>query len=519
MTRQERSRQVLNTDHLNENLGRRTAHGGIIAIAAQPIRMVIQFIVTAILARLLAPEAFGLVAMATAVTGLVALFSELGLTSATIQRAHIDQNTVSGLFFIGLGISVLLMPMVCALAPLAAWFFKDARVTGLIVVLSVSFPLAALGSQHTALLLRSMRWMTLQWTGLAGHAAGGLAGILVAWKTDLGYWALVVTALVANIVTLSLIWTACPWRPSLVTDWRDARSSLHFGAYLAGFSIVNFFHRQLDNVIVGWRFGAAELGYYSRGYQLMLLPLNLFNGPLSAAIEPSLSRLQNEPARWRQAFLDALGLVMFLGAGVAACLIAVSGPLITTIYGPGWERSATIFQWLAVSIFAGVPMNASGWIYLSLGRTRRMFIWSLFFVPIVGLGFFLAIPYGPVGIAASYAITMNLLLLPCFAFASRGTPVSFSDTLRVILPLAGSGAIAALAGVLASRQDRYVLVQLFLGVATSGLVYLILAAGLIIKARIYRELRNRVAILSRGLVEELRARTMSRLAHWLAERK
>ena len=215
----------MNTDHLNGDLGRRTAQGGIIAIVAQPIRMAIQFIAAAIMARLLAPEDFGLVAMAVAVTSFVAIFSELGLTSATIQRAKIDQDTVSGLFFISLGIGLLLMPVVCALAPVAAWFFKDARVSGLIIVLSVSFPLAALGSQHTALLLRSMRWMTLQWTGLAGHAAGALAGILVAWKTDLGYWSLVVTALVANIVSLSLLWTACPWRPSLVADWRGAALS------------------------------------------------------------------------------------------------------------------------------------------------------------------------------------------------------------------------------------------------------------------------------------------------------
>lgn len=513
MTRQkERNRQVLNTDHLNGDLGQRTAHGGIIAIIAQPIRMAIQFIAAAIMARLLAPEDFGLVAMAVAVTSFVAIFSELGLTSATIQRAQIDQDTVSGLFFISLGIGLFLMPVVCAFAPVAAWFFKDARVSGLIIVLSVSFPLAALGSQHTALLLRSMRWMTLQWTGLAGHAAGALAGILVAWKTDLGYWSLVVTALVANIVSLSLLWTACPWRPSLVTDWRGARSALGFGAYLAGFSVANFFHRQLDNIIVGWRFGAVELGYYSRGYQLMLLPLNLFNGPLSSAIEPSLSRLQNEPERWRQAFLDALGLVTFLGAGVAACLIAVSGPLITTLYGPGWEKSATIFQWLAASLFAGVPINATGWIYLSLGRTRRMFIWSLIFVPVVSIGFLLAIPYGPVGIAAAYALTMNILLLPCFAFATRGTPVSFSDTLKVILPMAGSGVIAALAGVLFLRPDGHVLVQLLSGAAISGLVYLILAGGFIVRAKVYRELRNRVVILSRGMLERVKERTRSRLA-------
>jgi PST family polysaccharide transporter len=519
MNKQQRNREILNTDHLKRDLGRRAASGGIIAIAAQPIRMVIQFVFTAILARLLAPEAFGLVAMATAVTGLVSLFSELGLTSATIQRAHIDQNMVSGLFFISLGISFVLMPLVCAMAPLAAWLFHDARVSGLIIVLSISFPLAALGSQHTALLLRSMRWLTLQWTGLAGHVVGGVAGVLIAWKTDLGYWSLAITGLVAQIVTLSLIWVACPWRPSFVTSWRDARGSLHFGAYLAGFSIVNFFHRQLDNVIVGWRFGATELGYYSRGYQLMLLPLTLFNGPLSAAIEPSLSRLQHEPERWRQAFLDALGLVTFLGAGVACCLIAVSHPLIYTIYGPGWEKAATIFQWLAVSIFAGVPMNASGWIYLSLGNTRRMFIWSLIFVPIVGLGFVLAIPYGPVGIAISYAISMNLLLLPCFAFASRGTPVSFSDTLRVILPFAVCGAVAALAGVLASGHQQHPLVQLLSGATTAALVYLLLSTGLIIKASIYRELRDRVMILSRGLAEETRARTMPYLARWLLYKK
>src|SRR5579859_753916 len=200
MNRWQRNRQILNTDHLNRDLGRRAAQGGIVAIAAQPIRMVMQVFFTAVLTRLLSPDSFGLVAMATAVTSLGALFSELGLTSATVQRAHIDQNMVSGSFFIGLAFSFFVLPIVCATAPLASWFFNDARVSHLVMVLSISFPLSALGAQHTALLLRSMRWMTLQWTGLAGHVAGGVAGILVAWKMDLGYWSLAITALVAQVV-------------------------------------------------------------------------------------------------------------------------------------------------------------------------------------------------------------------------------------------------------------------------------------------------------------------------------
>ena len=210
---------------------------------------------------------------------------------------------------------------------------------------------------------------------------------------------------------------------------------------------------------------------------------------------------------------------MFLGAGTAACLIAVSDPLIAVIYGPGWGKAATIFQWLAVSLFAGIPMNASGWIYISLGKTRRMFVWSLIFVPIIGLGFLLAIPYGAVGIAASYAITMNLLLLPCFAFACRGSPVSFSDTIKVVLPLAGCGVVAALAGISVSDRGHHNLVQLLLGASVSGGVFLLLAGCVIMKANIYRELRSRIVVLSRGLAEEVRARLMPYLARLRTYRK
>jgi O-antigen/teichoic acid export membrane protein len=501
MNRQERNRQILNTDHLNRDLGRHVARGGIITVAAQPIRMVMQFVFTAILARLLAPEAFGVFAMATAVTSFVTLLSDLGLHSVTVQRSHIDQSFVSSLFFVGLGIALLAMPLIWVSSPLIAWFFNDPRVASPLIVLSITFPLSALGVQHTALLLRSMRWFTLEWTGLVGHAIGGVAGILVAWKTDLTYWALVITGLVAQIVTLSLIWTFCRWRPSLVVNWREVRGALNYGAYLSGFGILNFFHRQLDNIIVGLRFGATELGFYSRGYQLMSLPLNIFNGPLSTAILPSLSRLQHEPERWRRDYLDALALNVFLGAGVTAGLIAVAHPLVAAIYGGGWEKAASIFQWLAVSLFAGVPMNASGWIYLSLGRTRRMFIWGLIFVPIVGLGFLLAIPYGSVGIAKSYAVTMSLLLIPCFAFAGRGVPVSLLDALSVIIPLIGCGILAALAGLWTTAHGQSVLVQLIGGASSAGLTYLLLAGVLITNAKVYRHLRSRVEALVQGVLK------------------
>ena len=145
-------------------------------------------------------------------------------------------------------------------------------------------------------------------------------------------------------------------------------------------------------------------------------------------------------------------------------------------------------------------MKATYWIYESLGRTRHMFIWSLIFVPVVCIGFLVAIPYGPVGIAAAYTLVMNLSLIPCLAFATRGTPVSLPDTLRVILPMAGSGSIAAVAGLLFSWPHSHMLVQLFFGATTSGLVYLILAGGIVARANVYSALRKRVARLSSGII-------------------
>ena len=503
-TQAERNARVLSTEHLMDDLGGRAARGGMIAISAQPIRMILQFVTSAILARLLAPSDFGLVAMAAAVTGFVAIFSEMGLGAATMQRTEIDQDTVSGLFWLNLGLGVALVPIALLIAPLAAAFFKDQRVLHLIMALSLTLPMVAAGAQHTGLLMRSMRWVTTQWTAIAGQVVGSVAGILVAWKTDLGYWSLVVHAWGAAGGTLLFIWLACPWRPTLVKDWSGTRDALGFGLNLTGFTVVNFFHRQLDNIIIGWRSGAAELGYYARAYTLMMLPINMFNGPFNSAVTPALSRLQHEPERWRRAFLDSLGLAAFLGAGVAAGLIATAEPLVAILYGPGWERSAVVFRYLAISIFAGTPLSATGWIYMSLGRTNRMLQWSLIFTPCVAAAFLLAMNHGATGIALAYALVMNLALVPGYAFATYRTPVGLWDVMKVILPMSGAGAVAAVAGVLTPVEGMNVFVRLILSGAVAGLVYLALAGGVLVKAEAYREVRERILRLAGPLLEKVR---------------
>jgi O-antigen/teichoic acid export membrane protein len=448
-----KNRGVLITEHLMTDLGRRTAWGGAIAIGAQLTRFALQLVSSAIMARLLAPADFGLVAMAAAITGFVGIFADCGLSVATVQRKELDQDTVSALFFLNLGVGILIMALAIIAAPVAAWGFGDERVQWVVIALAPQIILGAAGAQHSALLQRGMRWLTIQWTGIAAQIGSALVAIILALCTKAGYWALVAQGLSGVCISLVLLWTVCPWRPSLVGRWSEVPSALAFGLNLTGFNLVNYFHRQFDNVLIGWRWGPSELGFYTLAYTLLTLPLSLVNGPIGSAVLPALCRVQGDAPRWRKTFLESLGAATLISSGFTAMLIATAAPLVTLIYGSSWSETATIFQFLAISMFAAIPANTMGWIYISLGRTKRMFHWSLMSTPAIVAGFFVGLPFGAAGLALAYSIVMWLILIPCLAVAAHRSPVSVAAMLRVIMGPTALGIVSTLVGLaLAPRR-------------------------------------------------------------------
>lgn len=492
--RYERSRRALEVDHLMADVGRRAASGGAIAVAAKIVKLLIQLASLAIMARLLTPADFGLVAMATAVTLFVGLFTDLGLSAATVQRKEIDHETVSALFYINLGAGIVIAAITIAAAPLAAWGFGDQRVSGVVMALALQIPFVAGSAQQTAILTRGMRWVTLNWIGIAAQFTGAAVGIGLAWSTDIGYWALVVQSWVAALVQLVLAWLMCPWRPGRIGEWQAVRSAVSFGLHLTGFNFVNYFHRQFDDVLIGWRWGAADLGYYTRAYQLLLLPLAVVNNPVGSAVVPALSRLQADPEKWRRTFLDALGLVTLISSGITAVLIATAHPLVALLFGPGWSRAADLFMLLAISMFAASPMNAMGWIYISLGNTDRMLKWGLISTPLTVLSFLVGLPFGTTGLAIAYSTAVCLLMLPCMTFGSHRTPVRISEILGVTMPPIALGIGSVLVGYplrhLVSSSD---LLGLLLTASIVGGVYLAGLAALTTFYPAYSTLRKATA--------------------------
>lgn len=442
-SRDEINRRALATDHLISDLGRRTANGGLIGIASQTIRMLINLATIAILARLLAPTDFGLVAMALTVTTLVSMFTDLGLSAATVQRRDISQDTVNALFYMSLAAGTTLMLVTCALAPLAAWGFGEDRVLWLIVALAIPIPLAAAAAQHNALLQRGMRWGAMQWSGLAAQLGGALVGVFLAWGTDLGYWSLVAQVWATSFIGLVLAWTVCPWRPGRVTSWNAERSALGFGLNLTGFNLLNYFHRQLDNVLIGWSYGAVELGYYTRAYSLFMIPWSLAFAPIGSAVVPALSRLNSAEERFSQYFSNAVQITYFITAPIALFMVVFSDLITSLLLGPSWSHSAAILRVLSVSMLAQPLNSAGGWLFMSTGRVDRMLRWGAFAVSIIAVGFFMGLPFGAIGVASGYALVIIVAAPFCLIYAASETSVEPRRMFKELLLPIGLAAIAA----------------------------------------------------------------------------
>lgn len=479
----------MSTEHLHDSLGRRTMQGGGILVAGHVARILIQLASLAALGRLLGPEDFGVIAMCWAVLAFVTLFGEFGLTTATIQRKEVDQNSLSALFFVGVGIGIGLACIIAAMGPVAASFFSDDRLLLAVPAIALTMPMNWLSAQHYALLNRTMRWGDLQAASILSQALGVAAAISLAFFTEAGYWALIVQAWVGAFCYSGYLIARCDWRPSVPHDWGAAWPSIKLGLNITGASVLNYFQQQLDKALVGRRWGAFELGHYARAYALLQVPLNFASGALASAVQPALSRLQDKPEQWRRAYLDALAVAVLIGGAVTAALFGGAAPIIRIVYGPDWEETILIFGMLAQALLFVTPMSSVNWIYISLGRGKQMFQWGLIATPIYVIGFVIGLPHGAAGVALAYSIAAALLFLPCFAMAVRNTPVSFGDAMGVIWP-------ASLCAAAVGLGIRWLIegAPLLTGLLVTGagvVVYLALTAMLVLMWPAYGSIRRR----------------------------
>ncbi len=422
------------TDHLRSELKSRTLRGGAVTMLGQGGKFALTLLSNVVLYRLagLTPHDNGLLTMVITITGVVTLFKDLGLSRATVQKDHITREETSTLFWVNAAIGLLATIVTLALAPAIAWFYHEPRLVHITMLLATGFLFSGTAVQHQALLQRQMQFATIAVVDLMSLIIGIAVGVISAFM-GAGYWSLVFMQLTTTIVNTLGTWRACRWRPGLPQRGTDVKSQLKFGGNLAGFNILNYFQRNVDNLIVGKMAGAAALGLYGKAYQLLMLPVNQISTPMSNVAVPALSRLQKEPERYRSYYRKAIELLTFVSMPIVVMLFVVADDLILLLLGKDWTGSVPIFRWLVPAAFIGTFNVATGWVYTSLGRTDRQLIMAFVVTPITIGGFLVgAWQHGPMGVAASFTITTVLLRYPTIVYCFRGTPLSATDLFGAI---------------------------------------------------------------------------------------
>lgn len=422
-----------------DDVGRRAARGGVVTGVAQAAKALLDAGGSLFLARTLSPADFGFVDMIVSVTGVIDLLKDFGLSTATIQRESINHAQVNALFWVNLAIGVVLTAITAACAPLLAVGYGQPELLELTLALSLSTLLGSLSIQHQALLRRNLRFERVAVVDVVSALVATALAIVAAYR-GVGAWALVTRQLTRLSVQALLTWLLSPWRPSRPRP-AAVRDLLRFGTHLSGFQVMNYLERNLDNVLVGRFAGADALGFYTRAYDLMRLPINQINGPIGTVAVPALCRLAGDADRYRSAYCSLTRLLLLATIPLAPLSILTAPWFIPAVLGDHWTGSVAIFQWLAVGLLLKPLLNTTGWLFISQGRTREMLNWGVMGSVIAGISFVVGLPWGALGVAISYTLTDLFVRAPILLrLAGHTGPVSTRDMLSCL----GAGMTCAL---------------------------------------------------------------------------
>lgn len=456
-----------------EDLKRRSIRGGAVTMVSQAISISIQLVSTVVLARLLTPDDYGVIAMVLTVTGFAGLFRELGLSSAAIQKSNLTHFQQSNLFWLNAAMGAAVTVVVAAIAPLVAWFYSRPDLTLLTLILSAGFVIGGVGTQHGANLLRNMQFGRNAAANIGGAVVTLIVSIVLA-SAGYSFWALAWATLCGSLTTTILLSALSSFRPGWISRGSGLREMLKFGANVTGYDFVNYFARNADNLLIGRFWGAGPLGLYSRAYALLMLPINSFRGPVTSVGFSALSRLQDHPEPYRKYYRKACQILAGISMPLTAFLFAASGGLIHLMLGPAWAEVVPIFEVLALVALVQPVITLWGMVLLSRGKGARYFHLGIFNAGGYLIGFLGGMQWGAIGVAWGYAIATYAMAYPTIKWAFEGTPLSFRDLGESIWrPLVASAlAAGASRGLLLVAGDLTAIQHVLICGLGFGVVYL-----------------------------------------------
>jgi O-antigen/teichoic acid export membrane protein len=411
---------------------RRTAVRGVGAsVVGQAGNFAVMLASVVILARLLTPADFGIMTMVTTFSLLFRSFGLNGFTEFIMQREELTHSLASNLFWVCLGIGVILTLAFAASGPLLALFYHNSAVAPVAAGMALTIGISCLGYIHLGLLQRAMHFRSTSIIGFVGPLFYVIVSIVLA-MAGWHYWALVWGNVTYSVVTSACAWWTCRWIPSRPSRASGTGSGLKFAMNVYSHFAFSYLTRNTDNLLVGWRYGARALGFYKRAYDLFVLPETQLLAPVSAVVVSTLSRVSGDREQFQRYFLRAISVLALVGMGVGVDFAIVGKDVIRFLLGPGWEEAGRIFSLFGPGIGVMLLYNTHGWIHLSIGRPERWFRWGLLEFAVTGSLFLLALHWGPSGIALAWTVSFFLLMFPGFWYAGRPIGMGMGPVFAVI---------------------------------------------------------------------------------------
>ncbi|MDC7236616.1 MAG: lipopolysaccharide biosynthesis protein [Sphaerochaetaceae bacterium] len=452
----------------------------------------IQFILQIILARLLLPSDYGLVALVTIFINLARVFVQRGFNTALIQKKEVEEVDYSSVFYISLFVSLILYLILFFTSPLIASFYKEPQLTKVLRVLSITLFFGAFNSIQNAIIARNLKFKKLFFSSLGAIVISGLLGILVAYK-GFGVWALVVQQLTNQFLVIIILWFTVKWRPKLIFSITRVKVLFSFGWKLLVSSLIDTLYNNLKSLIIGKIYTSDMLGYFNRGKQFPQLIVTNINGSIQSVILPVLSAEQENVVRVKDMVRRAIVTSSFIIFPSMIGLAVIAKPLVLVLLTEKWLPSVPFLQIFCITYSLWPIHTANLQAINALGRSD-IFLKLEIIKKIVGLIILgISIRWGVYAIALG-GILSGILSMVINAYPNkRLLNYSFREQLIDIIP---SLIISILMGGVIYCVNLFNLIpiiMLIIQIPLGAIIYIALAK--LFKLECYQYLINTIKVL------------------------
>ncbi|WP_181701634.1 oligosaccharide flippase family protein [Chthonobacter albigriseus] len=429
--------------------------GGFITTLGQVAKVVLTLGTQVLLARLLMPEDFGIIAMVAPVLGFLQVMAELGVPQIIVQSPSLRYGDLESLFWRNMRLALILAVAALALSPLVAMLYSEPRVLPVMMAMASLIPLQAASAPLSALLSREMRYGVQAMVEIAALLLNGVVTVAAA-LAGLEYWALFCGQLASSVATLTIFLLVSRWRPSHPRRGLDVSHMVRAGSNITTANMAGFLNVTLDNVLIGTVLGETSLGLYDRAWKFAVQPLQMIIMPIGRVALPTLSRLHIEKTRYRNAVRQFLEILLIISTPAMVFGATMADPLIDFVLGPNWEDLAPVFAFVCFGATVS-PVNAMiFWLFISQGRTEEQKRWAIITSVINVSTYVCGLPFGLVGVACFSATSNWIIQAPLlFRTVSAAGPVNWRDLMTTITPFLVAAGVEA-AFLLAAGHLRHV---------------------------------------------------------------